>query len=87
MYYVDDKGRAAECFKADGAVKFLLYSEGKDVLVVVTEGLILSQHRVIHDGSTTEVAKVDRNYFSFMMLINSQTLLCRIFNLFPMLLK
>ncbi|KAM7433446.1 hypothetical protein ABFA07_016329 [Porites harrisoni] len=58
VYYVDDKGRAAECFKADGAVKFLLYSEGKDVLVVVTEGLILSQHRVAHDGSTTEVAKV-----------------------------
>ena len=80
MYYVDDKGRAAECFKADGAVKFLLYSEGKDVLVVVAEGLILSQHRVAHDGSTTEVAKVDRNDFSFTMSINSQTLLCRIFN-------
>ena len=88
VYYVDDKGRAAECFKADGAVKFLLYSEGKDVLVVVTEGLILSQHRVAHDGSTTEVAKVDRNDFSFMMSMNnSQTLLCRIFNLFTMLLK
>ena len=87
MYYVDDKGRAAECFKADGAVKFLLYSEGKDVLVVVTEGLILSQHRVAHDGSTTEVAKVDRNGFSFMMSINSQTLLCRIFNLLTMFLK
>ena len=87
VYYVDDKGRAAECFKADGAVKFLLYSEGKDVLVVVTEGLILSQHRVAHDGSTTEVAKVDRNDFSFMMSINSPTLLCRIFNLFTMLLK
>lgn len=87
VYYVDDKGRAAECFKADGAVKFLLYSEGKEVLVVVTEGLILSQHRVAHDGSTTEVAKVDRNGFSFMMSINSQTLLCRIFNLFTMLLK
>ena len=62
MYFVDDKGRAAECFKADGAVKFLLYSEGKDVLVVVTEGLILSQHRVAHDSTTTEVAKVDRKW-------------------------
>lgn len=60
MYFVDDKGRAAECFKADGAVKFLLYSEGKDMLVVVTEGLILSQLRVAHDSTTTEVAKVDR---------------------------
>lgn len=62
VYFVDDKGRAAECFKADGAVKFLLYSEGRDVIVVVTEGLILSQHRVAHDGTTTEVAKVDRKW-------------------------
>ena len=58
VYFVDDKGRATQCFTADGAVKFLLYSEGKDMIVVVTDGLILSQHRVAHDGTTSEVAKV-----------------------------
>ena len=58
MYFVDDKGRSTQCFTADGAVKFLLYSEGKDMIVVVTDGLILSQHRVAHDGTTSEVAKV-----------------------------
>lgn len=58
VYYMDDKGRCSQCFTADGAVKFLLYSEGRDMIVVVTEGLILSQHRVAHDGTTSEVAKV-----------------------------
>ena len=58
VYFVDDKGRCTQCFTAEGPVKFLLYSEGKDMIVVVTEGLILSQHRVAHDGTTSEVAKV-----------------------------
>ena len=58
VYFVDDKGRCTRCFTAEGAVKFLLYSEGRDMIVVVTEGLILSQHRVAHDGTTSEVAKV-----------------------------
>lgn len=58
VYYMDDKGRCSQCFTADGAVKFLLYSEGRDMIVVVTEGLILSQHRVAHDGTTSEIAKV-----------------------------
>lgn len=60
MYFIDDKGRATQCFTGDGAVKFLLYSEGKDMIVVVTDGLILSQHRVAHDGMTSEVAKVSK---------------------------
>ena len=58
VYYMDDKGRCTQCFTAEGPVKFLLYSEGKDMIVVVTEGLILSQHTVAHDGTTSEVAKV-----------------------------
>lgn len=58
VYFVDDKGRCTQCFTAEGPVKFLLYSEGRDMIVVVTEGLILSQHRVAHDGTTSEVAKV-----------------------------
>ena len=58
VYYMDDKGRCSQCYTAEGPVKFLLYSEGRDMIVVVTEGLILSQHRVAHDGTTSEVAKV-----------------------------
>lgn len=65
VYYMDDKGRCTQCFTAEGPVKFLLYSEGRDMIVVVTEGLILSQHRVAHDGTTSEVAKV-RTYEKFV---------------------
>lgn len=56
--YVDDKGRVTQCFTADSAVKCLLYSEGRDMIVVVTDGLVLSQHRVANDGTTSELAKV-----------------------------
>ena len=73
VYYMDDKGRCSQCFTADGAVKFLLYSEGRDMIVVVTEGLILSQHRVAHDGTTSEVAKVRAgNKFSHHSMFNYQ---------------
>lgn len=58
MCYVDDKGRVTQCFTADSAVKYLLYSEGRDMIVVVTDGLVLSQHRVANDGTTSELAKV-----------------------------
>ena len=60
VYFVDDKGRSMPSFTAEGSVKFLLYSEGKDMIIAVTEGLILSQHRVAHDGTTSEIAKVRR---------------------------
>ena len=70
VYYMDDKGRCSQCFTAEGPVKFLLYSEGRDMIVVVTEGLILSQHRVAHDGTTSEVAKVRAgNKFSHQSMI------------------
>jgi len=41
--YVDDKGRVTQCFTADSAVKYLLYSEGRDMIVVVTDGLVNSK--------------------------------------------
>lgn len=58
VHYIDDKGRCSQAFIADGPIKTLLYCEGKDVLVAVTDGLILTQHNVNKDGSTTEFMKV-----------------------------
>ena len=72
--YMDDKGRCSQCFTADGPIKFLLYSEGRDMIVVVTEGLILHQHRVAHDGTTSEVAKVRAgNIFSHQCLYSQMS--------------
>ena len=58
VYFVDDKGRSTQCFTADSAVRFLLYGEGRDMIVVVTDGLVLSQLKVAHDGTISEFAKV-----------------------------
>lgn len=58
VYFVDDKGRSTQYFTADSAVRFLLYGEGRDMIVVVTDGLVLSQLKVAHDGTISEFAKV-----------------------------
>lgn len=58
VYFVDEKGRSTQCFTADSAVRFLLYGEGRDMIVVVTDGLVLSQLKVAHDGTISEFAKV-----------------------------
>jgi intraflagellar transport protein 140 len=60
---MDDKGRCTQSFTTDGPVKALLYTEGKDILVTVTDGLMLSQHTVARDGSTTEIMKVILHYY------------------------
>lgn len=41
-----------------GAIKYLLYYEFKEVIVTVTESLVLSQHFVKPDGECTELVKV-----------------------------
>ncbi|XP_077980431.1 intraflagellar transport protein 140 homolog [Glandiceps talaboti] len=58
VFYVDEKGTCKAAFNADGAVKKLLYNEYKDVLVVVTESLMLSQFSVAPEGHCQELMKV-----------------------------
>ena len=47
-----------EVLQADGAIRTLLYHDMSDVLVVVTESLVVGQFKVEHDGSLVEVSKV-----------------------------
>ena len=61
VHHMDEKGRTAECFTCDGPIKSLLYCENKDMLVAITDSLILSQHSVAPDGGTTEVIKVGKS--------------------------
>ncbi|XP_070580461.1 intraflagellar transport protein 140 homolog isoform X2 [Ptychodera flava] len=58
VFYLDEKGACKAVFNADGAVKKLLYNEYKDILVVVTETLMLSQFSVSSDGHCQEIMKV-----------------------------
>ncbi len=60
VYYVNEHGGCAEVVTADGAIKRLLYHEARDLLVVVTEGMVLSQFSVDTDGMLTEITKVSR---------------------------
>ena len=66
MFFVDDKGHTTASFAVDGSVKTLLYYESKDVLVTVTDNMMLTQHSISRDGNTTEMMKV---LFSFARLI------------------
>ena len=58
MFLVDDKGHTTTSFSVDGSVKTLLYYEGKDILVTVTENMMLTQHSISLDGNTNEIMKV-----------------------------
>uniref|UniRef100_A0A4W3HUQ7 Intraflagellar transport 140 n=1 Tax=Callorhinchus milii TaxID=7868 RepID=A0A4W3HUQ7_CALMI len=58
VYYMDERGKTSQAFHMDGPVRKLMYMESKDILVVVTETLVLSQYSVSADGATQEVIKV-----------------------------
>ncbi|CAB4033863.1 intraflagellar transport 140 homolog, partial [Paramuricea clavata] len=58
VFLVDDKGHTTTSFSVDGSVKTLLYYEGKDILVTVTENMMLTQHSISLDGNTNEIMKV-----------------------------
>ena len=47
-----------EVLQADGAIRTLLYHDLTDVLVVVTESLVVGQFTAEHDGSLVEISKV-----------------------------
>ena len=58
IYYLNENGSCMEVLQADGAIRTMLYHDLGDVLVVVTESLVVGQFRVEGDGSLVEVSKV-----------------------------
>ena len=58
IYYLNENGSCMEVLQADGAIRTLLYHDLGDVLIVVTESLVVGQFRVETDGSLVEVSKV-----------------------------
>jgi hypothetical protein len=45
-------------FTADGPILKLLFYEEKNVLITVTESLILTQHAILPEGDAKEILKV-----------------------------
>ena len=49
-----------EVLQADGAIRFLLYYDSKEELVVVTDTMVLGEFQVEYDGTLSEITKVRR---------------------------
>ncbi|XP_047485121.1 intraflagellar transport protein 140 homolog [Penaeus chinensis] len=58
LYHVSDSGNCVEVLQADGGIKRLLHHESRNLLVVITEGMVLGQFSVAIDGAVTEINKV-----------------------------
>ncbi|XP_033108707.1 intraflagellar transport protein 140 homolog [Anneissia japonica] len=56
--YFDEKGNLFNVHKCDGPIKKLLYNEHRNILVIITDALMLSQHSVLSDGKLQETMKV-----------------------------
>ena len=54
-----EQGKCVQCFTLDVPIKKLLFYEEKNVLVSITETLMLTQHAVFGDMDTKEILKVD----------------------------
>uniref|UniRef100_A0A8B9SC26 Intraflagellar transport protein 140 homolog n=1 Tax=Apteryx owenii TaxID=8824 RepID=A0A8B9SC26_APTOW len=58
VHYVNEKGKTSHVLYIDSPVQKLLFMEKRDVLVVITENLLLSLHTVTLEGEAEELMKV-----------------------------
>uniref|UniRef100_A0A8C9E2I0 Intraflagellar transport 140 n=1 Tax=Phocoena sinus TaxID=42100 RepID=A0A8C9E2I0_PHOSS len=58
VHYVDEKGRMARVASTDSSIQTLFYLEKREVLVAVTESLLLCLFTVMPEGTAEEVMKV-----------------------------
>ncbi|XP_076446737.1 intraflagellar transport protein 140 homolog [Babylonia areolata] len=58
VYYVNENAQCTQCFSLDHTVIKLLFYEEKNVLVTMTDNLLLTQHAVMPEGETKELLKV-----------------------------
>ena len=58
VYLIDESGSCSQVIQADGPIKKILYNEQRNILVVITQFLMLGQYSVGSDGKTTEITKV-----------------------------
>ncbi|NXG36120.1 IF140 protein, partial [Dromaius novaehollandiae] len=58
VHYVNEKGKTSHILSIDSPVQKLLFMEKRDVLVVITENLLLSLHTITLEGETEELMKV-----------------------------
>ncbi|KAH0631863.1 hypothetical protein JD844_019746 [Phrynosoma platyrhinos] len=57
VHYVNERGKTSQALTTESSVQKLLFME-KDILVVITETLLLSLHKISLEGETEEILKV-----------------------------
>ncbi|XP_042294729.1 intraflagellar transport protein 140 homolog [Sceloporus undulatus] len=57
VHYVNERGKTTQALTTESSVQKLLFME-KDILVVITETLLLSLHKISLEGETEEILKV-----------------------------
>lgn len=58
VYFINDNGQCGQTFSVDGPVLKLLYYEERNVLITVTESLMLTQHAIMPEGESKELLRV-----------------------------
>lgn len=58
VYFLDDRGKCSKCFQIEGSVEYLLYYERNDIVVTISESLLLTQHGTRQDAAYSELSKV-----------------------------
>ncbi|XP_060117033.1 intraflagellar transport protein 140 homolog isoform X2 [Heteronotia binoei] len=58
VHYVNDRGKTSHTLTAESSVQKLLFMEKKDILVVITDALLLSLHKIGREGEAEELMKV-----------------------------
>ncbi|KAI8794128.1 intraflagellar transport protein 140, partial [Biomphalaria glabrata] len=57
LYFLNDQDKCIQCFSVDTPVRKLLCYEEKNMLLTITNNLILTQHIVFAEGETKEIMK------------------------------
>ena len=57
IYFLNDNGSCMEVLQADGAVKYLLHYAHNDLIIVITENMVIGQFQMDEDGSISEVSR------------------------------
>ncbi|TFK04093.1 ankyrin repeat domain-containing protein 33 [Platysternon megacephalum] len=58
VHYVNEKGKTNHALSTDSPIQKLLIMEKRDVLVVITENLLLSMYTITLEGEAEEIMKV-----------------------------
>jgi len=58
VYFLDDRGKCSKCFQVEGAVKYLVYYQTNDIVLTISEALLLTQHVLKQENEYTETHKV-----------------------------